>query len=109
MMKPNQDQRDRGLGFDGLDNRDSAPRNTRSARVQVNQHSGHANDGRLQQMAQAPNRRGNRDVGSTKKGAPSSVPDTHPASSPGMPQYRGVGGTPMGGPGFPNPDRIRMP
>lgn len=76
----------------------AAPRGT--DRFAYNQHSGHSNDGRLQQMTQAPNRQGNRDVGSTKKGAPD--------QAHGSAQYRGPGGTPMGGPGFANPDRIRV-
>lgn len=76
----------------------TAPRG--SDRFAYNQHSGHSNDGRLQQMTQAPNRRGNRDAGSRKTGAPD--------HAQGSAQYRGVGGTPRGGPGFANPDRIRV-
>jgi hypothetical protein len=57
MMRPNsKTQSDQGLGFDG-----AAVETTRkpSRDLHKNQWSGHLNDGRLVQMSQQPNKKGN--------------------------------------------------
>ena len=122
-MKPNaKTQMDQGLGFDG-----AGRESTGSVRggVHVNKWSGHMNDGRLVQKAQAPNRRGNDGSCDTPGNLGASVTkDTGrkapTAAMPSLPaqgsvrdninrgsQYRGPGG--VGMPKSPaNPDRIRM-
>lgn len=50
-------QLDKGLGFDGLDNGSS--QRAKALKVQVNQHTGHMNDGRDVQFRQMPNKKGN--------------------------------------------------
>jgi len=99
-------QSDQGLKFDGAE----LMSQKRENKFRGNQWSGHSNDGRLVQMAQTPNRKGNdgschhsgyADAGRKPQ---SSVPDTHAKGAPGMPQYRGAGGTQVKKPG--SPDRI---
>jgi hypothetical protein len=55
-MKPAGTQHDRGLGFDGSEAMSPQKSSTKFAH---NKFTGHSNDGRLVQMGQQPNRRGN--------------------------------------------------
>ena len=82
-------QSDQGLKFDGAE----LMSQKRENKFRGNQWSGHSNDGRLVQMSQAPNRKGNTD-GKT----------AGPATAHGTAQYRGVGGTTVKCPAA--PDRI---
>jgi hypothetical protein len=78
--------RDKDLGFNGQDN-GSSQRATRSS-IQVNQHTGHMNDGRDVQFTQMPNRKGNISDADGRRRAPATA------------------GNPMSG--FRNPDMINM-
>jgi len=90
-MKPNsKTQSDAGLKFDGAE----VMTQNRSNKFRGNQWSGHSNDGRTVQMAQAPNRKGNMGCGiEGPKTPPSHTPDTHAKGAYGMPQVRNPGGT----------------
>jgi len=57
MLKNKSNQTDTGMSFDGLSN-GSSQRAT-APKIQVNQYTGHMNDGRDVQMRQMPNRTGN--------------------------------------------------
>lgn len=118
-MKPASTQLDKGLQFDGIGQGPSKG----STKYAHNKWSGHSNDGRLVQKAQAPNRRGNNGSCDTPKNLAASVTkdtDRKPMTSPlpAVPaqgsirdninrgqQYRGVGGTVVKKPG--SPDKIR--
>ena len=54
-MKAARDQSDRNMNFDGMESMSPS----RSSKHMTNTWSGHMNDGRLVQKAQAPNRTGN--------------------------------------------------
>jgi hypothetical protein len=54
-MKNRSTQSDTNMNFDGME----SMKVSRSAKYMTNQWSGHMNDGRLVQKAQAPNRTGN--------------------------------------------------
>ena len=111
MMRPNsKTQQDQGLGFDG-----AAVETTRkpSKDLHKNQWSGHLNDGRLVQMSQQPNRKGNDGTchHSGMKQSGKTPPTPGVAGKPANPdsmnfgtQQRG-GGTTMGKTPA-NPDRI---
>ena len=88
---PAANQRDTGLGFDGLTNGSS--QRASASRVQVNQHTGHMNDGRDVQFAQMPNRKGNV-TGKTANGGTATA------------QILGHTAMPIKGPS--NPDKIQM-
>ena len=96
MMRPNKDQSST-MDFE-IGGSATSKSSTKYAK---NQWSGHSNDGRLVQMNQQPNRKGNdgschhSGMAQGGKKPQSSVPDTHAKGAYGMPQYRGVGGTPM--------------
>lgn len=118
-MKPASTQLDKGLQFDGIGQGPSKG----STKYAHNKWSGHSNDGRLVQKAQAPNRRGNNGSCDTPKNLAANVTkdtDRKPMTSPlpSLPaqgsirdninrgqQYRGVGGTVVKKPG--SPDKIR--
>lgn len=120
-MKNRSTQSDTNMDFDGM----QSMKVSRSSKYQTNQWSGHSNDGRLVQKAQAPNRTGNDGSCDTPKNLSRSV--THDANraaptspTPRLPaqgsvrdsinrgsQVRNPGGTVM--PKRPsNPDKIRM-
>jgi len=119
-MKNRSTQSDRNMNFDGMES--MAP--SRSTRFAHNMWSGHSNDGRLVQKAQAPNRTGNDGSCVMPKNLGASVTkdtDRKPMTSP-MPklpaqgsvrdninrgsQYRGAGGVMPKQPA--NPDQIRI-
>jgi len=119
-MKHSGTQSDRNMNFDGMES--MAPQ--RSSRLHTNQWSGHANDGRLVQKAQAPNRVGNdgscdvpRNVGASVTKDSARKPMT--SATPKVPaqgsirdsinrgsQYRGEGGVMAKSPS--DPDKIRI-
>jgi hypothetical protein len=120
-MKHAATQSDMNMNFDGME----SMKVSRSSKYQTNQWSGHSNDGRLVQKAQAPNRTGNDGSCDTPKNLAASVTkdtDRRPMTSatPKLPaqgsvrdninrgsQVRNPGGTTM--PRKPsNPDKIRM-
>ena len=98
---PAANQRDKGLGFNGQDN-GSSQRAT-SSRVQVNQHTGHLNDGRDVQFAQMTNRKGN--VGKLTSNTMGTAPET--AAGKGVTGKRDW--MPKAGQNYNgNPDKIQM-
>lgn len=120
-MKHAATQSDMNMNFDGME----SMKVSRSSKYQINQWSGHSNDGRLVQKAQAPNRTGNDgschppgNVGASVTRDTARKPMTSP--TPKVPaqgsvrdsinrgsQVRNPGGTTM--PKRPsNPDKIRM-
>jgi len=119
-MKHSGTQSDRNMNFDGMET--MAP--SRSTKYQTNHWSGHMNDGRLVQKAQAPNRTGNdgscdvpRNVGASVTRDSDRRPMTSPV--PKLPaqgsvrdsinrghQYRGAGGVMAKSPS--NPDKIHI-
>jgi hypothetical protein len=119
-MKHAATQSDMNMNFDGME----SMKVSRSSKYQTNQWSGHSNDGRLVQKAQAPNRTGNDGSCDTPKNLSRSVThDAHRAAptspTPRLPaqgsvrdninrgsQYRGQGGVMAKSPS--NPDKIRM-
>jgi hypothetical protein len=120
-MKPAGTQTDKNMDFDGMQS--MAP--SRSTKFQTNQWSGHMNDGRLVQKAQAPNRTGNNGMCDTPRNLSASVTkDAHRAAPtstmPKLPaqgsirdninrgaQVRNPGGTRMAKSPA-NPDKIRI-
>jgi hypothetical protein len=119
-MKPAGTQTDKNMMFDGIGD---GPKKG-SSRFAHNQWSGHSNDGRLVQKAQAPNRTGNNGMCDTPRNLAASVTkdtDRRPMTSPTpkLPaqgsvrdsinrgsQYRGEGGVMARSPA--NPDKIRV-
>jgi hypothetical protein len=119
-MKNRSTQSDTNMDFDGM----QSMKVSRSSKYQTNQWSGHSNDGRLVQKAQAPNRTGNNGMCDTPKNLAASVTqdtDRKPMTSPTpkLPaqgsirdninrgsQYRGQGGVMAKSPA--NPDKIRV-
>jgi hypothetical protein len=119
-MKNRSTQSDTNMNFDGMQS--MAP--SRSTKYAHNQWSGHSNDGRLVQKAQAPNRTGNNGMCDTPKNLAASVTkdtDRRPMTSPTpkLPaqgsvrdsinrgsQYRGQGGVMAKSPA--NPDKINV-
>jgi hypothetical protein len=119
-MKAARDQSDRNMNFDGMES--MAP--SRSSKYQTNTWSGHMNDGRLVQKAQAPNRTGNDGSCDVPRNLASSVTQDRgrkpmTAATPKLPaqgsvrdsinrgsQYRGEGGVTAKSPS--NPDKIRI-
>lgn len=119
-MKHAATQSDMNMNFDGME----SMKVSRSSKYQTNQWSGHSNDGRLVQKAQAPNRTGNDGSCDTPKNLSRSVThDAHRAAptspTPRLPaqgsvrdninrgsQYRGQGGVMAKSPA--NPDKIRV-
>ena len=119
-MKNRSTQSDTNMNFDGMQS--MAP--SRSTKFAHNKWSGHSNDGRLVQKAQAPNSVGNNGMCDTPKNLAASVTkdtDRRPMTSPTpkLPaqgsvrdsinrgsQYRGQGGVMARSPS--NPDKIRM-
>ena len=119
-MKAARDQSDRNMNFDGMES--MAP--GRSSKYQTNTWSGHMNDGRLVQKAQAPNRTGNDGSCDVPRNLASSVTQDRgrkpmTAATPKLPaqgsvrdsinrgsQYRGQGGVMAKSPS--NPDKIRV-
>jgi hypothetical protein len=119
-MKAARDQSDRNMNFDGMES--MAP--SRSSKYQTNTWSGHMNDGRLVQKAQAPNRTGNNGSCDVPRNLASSVTQDRgrkpmTAATPKLPaqgsvrdsinrgsQYRGEGGVTAKSPS--NPDKIRV-
>ena len=79
---------DKGLGFNGQDNGSSQRAST--SKVQVNQHTGHMNDGRDVQFAQMPNRKGNV-TGKTANGGTATAPILGRTAMP----VKGFGNTDM--------------
>ena len=68
---PAANQRDKGLGFNG---QDVTEQRASSSKWNVNQHTGHLNDGRDVQFGQMPNRKGNiSDVGARPRRAPATA------------------------------------
>jgi hypothetical protein len=120
-MKPASTQTDTNMDFDGM----QSMKSSRSSKYMTNQWSGHMNDGRLVQKAQAPNRTGNNGSCDTPKNLARSV--THDANRaaptspmPSLPaqgsirdninrgsQVRNPGGTRMAKSPA-NPDKIRI-
>jgi hypothetical protein len=108
------------MNFDGMES--MAP--SRSSKYQTNTWSGHMNDGRLVQKAQAPNRTGNNGSCDVPRNLASSVTQDRgrkpmTAATPKLPaqgsvrdsinrgsQYRGEGGVTAKSPS--NPDKIRI-
>jgi hypothetical protein len=108
------------MNFDGMES--MAP--SRSSKYQTNTWSGHMNDGRLVQKAQAPNRTGNDGSCDVPRNLASSVTQDRgrkpmTAATPKLPaqgsvrdsinrgsQYRGEGGVTAKSPS--NPDKIRI-
>lgn len=92
---PAMNQRDKGLGFNGQDNGSS--QRASASKVQVNQHTGHMNDGRDVQFAQMPVKKGYhgaRTAGpATAAGAVLGKRDWHPSAGQ---NYNG------------NPDKIQV-
>lgn len=88
---PAANQRDKGLAFNGQDNGSS--QRASMSKVQVNQHTGHMNDGRDVQFAQAPLKKG-ASFGKTANGGTATAP------------ILGHTGMPVKSPA--NPDKIQM-
>ena len=119
-MKAARDQSDRNMNFDGMESMSPS----RSSKYMTNQWSGHMNDGRLVQKAQAPNRTGNDGSCDVPRNLASSVTQDRgrkpmTSATPKLPaqgsvrdsinrgsQYRGEGGVMAKSPS--NPDRIRV-
>ena len=119
-MKNRSTQSDTNMNFDGME----SMKVSRSTKYAHNMWSGHSNDGRLVQKAQAPNRTGNNGMCDTPRNLAASVTrdtDRKPMTSPTpkLPaqgsvrdninrgsQYRGQGGVMAKSPS--NPDKIRM-
>ena len=119
-MKAARDQSDRNMNFDGMESMSPS----RSSKHMTNTWSGHMNDGRLVQKAQAPNRTGNDGSCDVPRNLASSVTQDRgrkpmTAATPKLPaqgsvrdsinrgsQYRGQGGVMAKSPS--NPDRIRV-
>lgn len=119
-MKAARDQSDRNMNFDGMESMSPS----RSSKHMTNQWSGHMNDGRLVQKAQAPNRTGNNGSCDVPRNLASSVTQDRgrkpmTAATPKLPaqgsvrdsinrgsQYRGEGGVTAKSPS--NPDKIRI-
>lgn len=119
-MKAARDQSDRNMNFDGMESMSPS----RSSKYMTNQWSGHMNDGRLVQKAQAPNRTGNNGSCDVPRNLASSVTQDRErkpmtAATPKLPaqgsvrdsinrgsQYRGEGGVMAKSPS--NPDKIRI-
>jgi hypothetical protein len=119
-MKAARDQSDRNMNFDGMESMSPS----RSSKYQTNQWSGHMNDGRLVQKAQAPNRTGNDGSCDVPRNLASSVTQDRgrkpmTSATPKLPaqgsvrdsinrggQYRGEGGVTAKSPS--NPDKIRV-
>ena len=119
-MKAARDQSDRNMNFDGMESMSPS----RSSKYQTNTWSGHMNDGRLVQKAQAPNRTGNNGSCDVPRNLASSVTQDRgrkpmTAATPKLPaqgsvrdsinrgsQYRGEGGVTAKSPA--NPDKIRI-
>ena len=119
-MKAARDQSDRNMNFDGMESMSPS----RSSKYMTNQWSGHMNDGRLVQKAQAPNRTGNDGSCDVPRNLASSVTQDRgrkpmTAATPKLPaqgsvrdsinrgsQYRGEGGVMAKSPS--NPDKIRI-
>ena len=119
-MKAARDQSDKNMNFDGMESMSPS----RSSKYMTNQWSGHMNDGRLVQKAQAPNRTGNNGSCDVPRNLASSVTQDRgrkpmTAATPKLPaqgsvrdsinrgsQYRGEGGVMARSPS--NPDKIRV-
>ena len=119
-MKAARDQSDKNMNFDGMESMSPS----RSSKYMTNQWSGHMNDGRLVQKAQAPNRTGNDGSCDVPRNLASSVTQDRgrkpmTAATPKLPaqgsvrdsinrgsQYRGEGGVMARSPS--NPDKIRV-
>jgi hypothetical protein len=99
---PASNQRDTGLGFNGQDNGSS--QRARASSIQVNQHTGHMNDGRDVQFRQMPNRKGNiSDVGARPRRAPATAGASANPVESGRRSW-----TPSAGQNFKgNPDKIQ--
>ena len=103
-------QSDKGLGFDGAE---VVAAKKPSQAVKKNQWSGHSNDGRLVQMGQQPNRKGNdgschhSGMAQAGKKPPVAAVAGKPANTDSInvgSQQRGAGGVMAKSPA--NPDRI---
>ena len=119
-MKAARDQSDKNMNFDGMESMSPS----RSSKYMTNQWSGHMNDGRLVQKAQAPNRTGNDGSCDVPRNLASSVTQDRgrkpmTSATPKLPaqgsvrdsinrgsQYRGEGGVMAKSPA--NPDKIRV-
>ena len=119
-MKAAKTQDDRNMNFDGMESMSPS----RSSKHMTNTWSGHMNDGRLVQKAQAPNRTGNDGSCDVPRNLASSVTQDRgrkpmTAATPKLPaqgsvrdsinrgsQYRGQGGVMAKSPS--NPDKIRV-
>jgi hypothetical protein len=119
-MKAARDQSDRNMNFDGMESMSPS----RSSKHMTNTWSGHMNDGRLVQKAQAPNRTGNDGSCDVPRNLASSVTQDRgrkpmTSATPKLPaqgsvrdsinrgsQYRGEGGVMAKSPA--NPDKIRV-
>ena len=119
-MKAARDQSDKNMNFDGMESMSPS----RSSKHMTNTWSGHMNDGRLVQKAQAPNRTGNDGSCDVPRNLASSVTQDRgrkpmTAATPKLPaqgsvrdsinrgsQYRGEGGVMAKSPA--NPDKIRV-
>jgi hypothetical protein len=119
-MKAARDQSDKNMNFDGMESMSPS----RSSKHMTNTWSGHMNDGRLVQKAQAPNRTGNNGSCDVPRNLASSVTQDQgrkpmTAATPKLPaqgsvrdsinrgsQYRGQGGVTAKSPS--NPDKIRI-
>ena len=119
-MKAARDQSDKNMNFDGMESMSPS----RSSKYMTNQWSGHMNDGRLVQKAQAPNRTGNNGSCDVPRNLASSVTQDRgrkpmTSATPKLPaqgsvrdsinrgsQYRGEGGVMAKSPA--NPDKIRV-
>ena len=96
MLMNKSNQKDQGLGFNGQDNGSS--QRAQTTKIQVNQYTGHMNDGRDVRFPQMPNKKGNQ--GKTA-GAVT-------ASGQGVTGRREF--APAAGQNFKgNPDKIQMP
>ena len=119
-MKAARDQSDKNMNFDGMESMSPS----RSSKHMTNTWSGHMNDGRLVQKAQAPNRTGNDGSCDVPRNLASSVTQDRgrkpmTSATPKLPaqgsvrdsinrgsQYRGEGGVMAKSPA--NPDKIRV-
>ena len=119
-MKAAKTQDDRNMNFDGMESMSPS----RSSKHMTNTWSGHMNDGRLVQKAQAPNRTGNDGSCDVPRNLASSVTQDRgrkpmTSATPKLPaqgsvrdsinrgsQYRGQGGVMAKSPS--NPDKIRV-
>ena len=119
-MKHSGTQSDKNMNFDGMESMNPS----RGSKHMTNTWSGHMNDGRLVQKAQAPNRTGNDGSCDVPRNLASSVTQDRgrrpmTAATPKLPaqgsvrdsinrgsQYRGEGGVTAKSPS--NPDKIRI-